>query len=76
VSWVDDAINTPEAVTTEFVKDHLPRAYRMIVLWTDEDGNVTYRASSMQVLEALGMLEMTKAMLFDYLNEEEDAIPE
>ena len=72
MSWVDDALNSPESVTTEFVKEHLPAAYRMMILWTDEDGNVSYRASSMQVLTALGMLEMTKSMLFEYLQEDDD----
>jgi len=76
MSWVDDALNSPNAVITEFVKEQLPAAYRLMIVWTDEDGNVSYRASNMQVLEALGMLEMTKAMLFEYLAEDGDAVPE
>ena len=76
MSWIDDAINTPDAVATEFIKDHLPAAYRLMIVWTDGDGNVSYRSSNMQVLEALGMLEMTKSMLFEYLADDGDPVPE
>ena len=47
-----------------------------MIIWTDEDGNTSYRASSMQVLESLGMMEMAKSMLFEYLAGDEDAVPE
>ena len=72
MSWIDETINSPESVVTEFVKEHLPQAHQLMIIWADADGNVTYRASEMQVCTALGMMEMIKSMLFEYLAEEDD----
>jgi hypothetical protein len=77
MSWVDDALNTPEAAVTQFVKDELPKVDKMIIVWLDSDERIWYRASSMKCVESIGLLECAKALIQDYLwSDDEDAVSE
>ena len=66
MSWIDDALNTPEAAATEFVRDELQKAQKMIIVWSDAD-NIWHRASKMSCLEAIGLLEAAKQQIVDYM---------
>ena len=73
MSWIEDALNTPEAAATEFVRDELQKAEKMLIAWTDEEG-IWHRASEMSCLEAIGILEAVKAQIIDRMwNVEEEA---
>ena len=76
MSWLDDAMNTPEAAITEIVKDMLPGIKRIVLVWEDVEDNLFYRVSSMKQLEALGLLEAGKSMILDNMWSEDDAVPQ
>ena len=72
MSWVDDALNTPEAVITDFVKDELPKVRSMVIVWVDSEDAIWYRASSMRNLHLIGLLEAGKSMVKDMMWGDED----
>ena len=74
--WIDDAVdgvvNSPEAAVEQFTREHLPTAKKLILLWEDDKGGYNYRASHMQIFEAVAMCEITKLSLFEDAGEDDD----
>ena len=75
-SWIDDTIdgvtNSPEEVIRWFVEEHLPTAGKLVLMWEDDEGAYSYRASGMRVFDAIAMCEVTKAAFIDVLYDPED----
>lgn len=77
--WIDDAIdgmaNSPQQAAEDFVRDQLAGCTKLVMVWQNADGSITWRASHMRLVDAVGLAEVAKAaFMAEFLDQDGEEV--